>query len=201
MSLLHIADLIGIVSFALSGMLIAIRNKLDLLGIILLSFLPALGGGIMRDTIALRLPYSLVNSLPSIVVILTIILAFILKLHKKENIERKNIFIISDSIGLVSFSIAGALVGVELDFNLFGVTILALITATGGGIIRDMIINQVPLILKQDFYGSIAILVGCSIYFFDQFDLINTTAIIVIFVTTLILRIVAYYKQWHLPSI
>ncbi len=199
MSILHITDLIGIISFALNGFLIASRQGLDILGIILLSFLTALGGGIIRDVIVNKLPYSFTHSLPSIVVLLTIIFAIIFKLYKQHNIERKTLFIISDSIGLVSFSITGALIGLEFELNFFGVILLSLLTAVGGGIIRDMLINEVPFILVSDFYGIVSVLISISLYFLHMFNFSGDKVIVFVFILGLMLRLVAYYNNWRLP--
>jgi len=147
MDILYFIDIIGIISFTISGFLISIKHNLDMLGIFLMAFVTALGGGIIRDTIAGHIPYSFTDSVLPMVVLATLVISLMLKLHQKENLERKNLFIISDSIGLISFSISGALVAIGIGANFFGVIILSFITAIGGGIIRDMLINHIPLVL------------------------------------------------------
>lgn len=201
MDTFYIIESIGIASFALSGFLIAIKHKLDFLGILLISFLTALGGGIIRDTIANITPNSFIDSIPSIIVVLTIILSLLLKLQQKENLDRKNLFILSDAIGLSSFAISGALVAISLESNLFGIIILSFITAVGGGIIRDVLINHIPLILKKDFYGTIVIIIAISIYILDIFDLLTQLNIMGIFISGVVLRMVAVIKKWHIPSV
>ena len=131
---LETAEIIGTVAFALSGFYVAVKDKLDLLGIFIASFLTALGGGLVRDMIADRAPYTFTHMLPSILVITVILVSILLKLHEKSEIEKKLYFIISDTLGLVSFSISGALVGLHVGFNFFGVILLALLTAVGGGV-------------------------------------------------------------------
>jgi uncharacterized membrane protein YeiH len=193
--MLEIADIIGIIAFSISGFIIGVKNKLDLLGIILSAFFTALGGGIIRDLLTHRKIFAFNNSLAGIIVVLVVIIGIYLKLHKK-NIENKTMFILSDAIGLSSFSISGALAGIEADFNIFGVVFLSLITAVGGGMLRDVMINEVPFILKEKFYGSVSILIGFVIYFL-RFDVL----IPFIFVFGVILRVLAYKKNWHLPKI
>jgi len=201
MSLLEIAEIIGICAFALSGFWVAVQKRLDLLGVFIASFLTALGGGIIRDVIIGRLPFSFVNYIPSLTVILVIIFAFFLKLHKNFDFQKRKIFIISDSIGLVSFSISGALIGIEVDLGYFGVVLLALVTAVGGGILRDVLLNRVPMILKAEFYGSISIIIGTALFLFDKFYENNLYITIFLFLFGLALRLLAYYKNWHLPRV
>ncbi len=198
-NVLDIADIVGIGAFALSGFLIAVRKKLDLLGIVLFAFLTALGGGILRDVIVERTPLSLKDSLPSMIVIAVILFALILQISKKKRVERFKIFILSDAVGLASFSISGALVALQSDFNFFGTVILSLSTAIGGGILRDMLINEVPVILTSGFYASVSVFIATCLYFAHLFGFLNGTMISLIFVLGLSLRIVAFYREWKLP--
>ena len=106
---------------------------------------------------------------------------------------------LSDSIGLVSFSVSGALIGIEAHFNLTGVVAMAFITAVGGGIVRDVIINEIPFILKTGFYGTISILIGVLLYVLNALNLMSVFSITIIFIFFLSLRIVAYYHNWSIP--
>jgi uncharacterized membrane protein YeiH len=203
MNLALISDIIGISSFAISGLLIAYHKKLDLLGILILSALTALGGGIIRDLLADRTPFAFVNYYPSLTVIASIILAIILKLHRQEEhqISNKFLFILFDSIGLCAFSITGTLVGIESGFNLFGVIIMGFVTALGGGIIRDILLNQIPFILKKEFYGTIAILISLCMFVLHHLNALNSLTTLLIFSGFLTLRIVAYRQKWQLPRL
>ncbi len=198
---LEIADIVGTIAFGLSGFLVATRDRLDLLGIFIASFLTALGGGILRDTIAQRVPYVFSHHLPTILVIFVILFAIVFKLHKKDSLESKTYFVISDSIGLVSFSIAGAIVGLMVDFNIFGVVMLALATAVGGGIMRDTLLNRVPVVLTSELYGTVAIMIGVCVFVLDRFEALNNKSLVLLFGLSLIFRLFAFYKKWHLPKI
>jgi len=200
MNILEIADVIGIASFALSGFLVAVRKELDLLGVVLFAFLTALGGGIMRDIIINQIPLSLKNSTPSLIVIAVIILAKFSQIAKKTTPERFNIFIFSDAMGLVSFSISGALVGISNELNFFGTIILSLSTAVGGGIIRDILINEVPLILTSGFYATISVIVSTILFLIHYIGYLNPATISIIFIFGLFLRLFAHYKDWNLPK-
>ena len=201
MSALEIADIIGIICFALSGFLIAVHYKLDILGVFISAFLTALGGGMIRDVLADRTPYVFTDTIPVTLVVATVFIALILKLHKIDDIEGKTAFIISDAIGLVSFAITGSLIAIDNNFNFLGVLILAFITAVGGGTIRDVLINRVPSVLVSEFYATVAIIVGLVTYGLHLLDLQNLVTLIILLISGVALRLLAYYKNWHLPTL
>ena len=201
MSALEIADIVGIICFALSGFLISVHYKLDILGVFISSFLTALGGGMIRDVLADRTPYVFTTNLPVILVVATVAIALLFKLHKIADLEGKTAFIISDAVGLVSFSITGSIVAIQNDFNFLGVLILAFLTAVGGGTIRDILINRVPSILVSEFYATPPLIQAPLKFTFDLFELRNIFSIMFVFICGVILRLLAYYKKWHLPTL
>ena len=185
----------------MSGFFIATRNKLDFLGVLISVFLTALGGGVIRDVIVNKTPYTFSHTSPALIIVSVMLLLVIFRFHKRESIENKPLFILSDSIGLVSFSITGAFIAIEADLNLTGVLALSFITAVGGGIIRDVIINEIPFVLKTGFYGTIALLIGLIIYILESFGLMNILTLSILFISGIILRLVAYYNRWAIPMI
>lgn len=201
MTELLVAEIIGTVAFALSGFYVAVKEKLDLLGVFIASFLTALGGGIVRDNIADRAPYTFTHLLPTTLVLVVIVLSVLFRLHQKDEIEKKFYFIISDTLGLVSFSISGALVGIQAEFNFFGVILLALLTAVGGGVMRDILLNRVPILLTSEFYGTVALLVGTILFIFEKLNMLGAVPLLAVFGFGVALRLLAYYKKWHLPKI
>ncbi|QKF68618.1 UPF0126 domain-containing membrane protein [Arcobacter venerupis] len=201
MSALEIADIIGIICFALSGFLISVHYKLDILGVFISSFLTALGGGMIRDVLADRTPYVFTTNLPVFLVVATVVIALLFKLHKIDDLEGKSAFIISDAIGLVSFSITGSIVAIQNDFNFLGVLILAFLTAVGGGTIRDILINRVPSILVSEFYATVALIIASIIFVLEILQLRTLPAITLVFIFGVVLRLLAYYKKWHLPTL
>ncbi len=195
------AEYIGIVAFAISGFLVASRNHLDYLGIFIVSFLTALGGGIIRDMIIGRLPFSFTHTIPGVLVLLVFVAMLFFRLHKFSSIESKPLFIISDSIGLVSFSITGALIALEYKLNFTGVLALSFITAVGGGITRDVIINEVPFVFKTGFYGTVALLIGLILYVCEHFMKLNFFILSFVLIFGVFLRLLAYYKKWNIPTL
>lgn len=193
------AEYIGIIAFAISGFFVGVRSRLDLLGVLISVFLTAFGGGIIRDIIVDRTPYTFTHATPGIMVLSIMMLMILLRFHKRESIENRPLFIISDSIGLISFSITGALVALESGLNLTGVLVLAFVTAVGGGITRDVIINEVPFVFKTGFYGTVALLMASVLYIIDYFEAVNIYTMGILFIFGVALRIVAYYQKWSIP--
>ncbi|ADU65050.1 trimeric intracellular cation channel family protein [Desulfurispirillum indicum] len=201
MDLFTIADIIGICAFALAGFLVGVRKELDILGICIAAFLTALGGGIIRDTIVQTTPFAFREIYPFICIVSVIVLAIALKVHQRQNLDQNRLFIVADSIGLVAFSITGTLIALENNLNIFGVIFLAFLTATGGGIVRDALVNEIPFVLNADFYGSVAIITAMLILLADMLGVLDHTAIFIIGTLCLALRLFAYFRGWQLPKL
>jgi len=197
----EVAEYIGIVAFAMSGFFVAVRSKLDFLGVLISVFLTAFGGGILRDIIVDKTPYTFTHNIPAVIVFTLMMLLIVFRFHKKQSVENKPWFIVSDSIGLVSFSITGALIALENDLNLTGVLALSFVTAVGGGIVRDIIINEIPFVFKTGFYGTVALLVGVLMYLLEMFGIMSFYPTMIVFVLGVSLRVLAYYKKWSVPLI
>lgn len=197
----EIAETVGIIAFAMSGFFIATRNKLDFLGVLISVFLTALGGGILRDVIVDKQPYTFSHTNPALIIVTVMAVLVLFRFHKRPSIENKPLFILSDSIGLVSFSITGAMIALQSSLNLTGILTLSFITAVGGGIIRDVIINEIPFVLKTGFYGTIALLIGLIIYLLDYFSVMNIWTLSMLFIAGTVLRLIAYYHKWAIPMV
>lgn len=201
MSLFLVADIIGIVAFAISGFLAGVRHQLDLLGLIIVASLTALGGGVVRDLLLDRTPFAFNHYYPALTVIATVVLALGFRLYRRAELERKWLFIVSDTVGLVAFSVTGALLGIAAEFNFFGIIIVSFLTAIGGGVTRDVLINQVPAILTSDFYGTIAVIVALLLIGLDVLGWMGDAAIAAVALFATLLRLVAYTRGWHLPRL
>ncbi len=195
-----VMDTLGLLAFAFAGSLTAIRKELDLFGIVVLGIITALGGGILRDVLVHETPNAFLSGVPILVTLSGVILAIIL--YKMKLIHTGNNFflLLFDAIGLGAFSITGALVGLSHGLNFFGVVLLAILTGVGGGIMRDLLVNQIPLILQTDFYAS-ASFIGASLLYVqirlgedvNSSSLISASSII-------LLRIIAILNSWKLPK-
>ena len=155
----------------------------------------------IRDVLADRIPYVFTTNLPVILVVATVLISLLFKLHKTDDLEGKTAFIVSDAIGLVSFSITGSIVAIQNDFNFLGVLILSFLTAVGGGTIRDILINRVPSILVSEFYATVALIIASIIYILELLHLRSLPILMSVFIFGVALRLLAYYRNWHLPTL
>lgn len=191
--------LVGTVSFSISGYLIGARKQYDLLGIIILALLTAIGGGLIRDMLVSRMPATFLDASPVGACFVTLALAWLIRLERRSQALLQRLFILADSIGLVAFAIAGAQLGLTLGINLFGVCFLGFVTAVGGGLVRDMMVNEVPFILHRDFYGTVAILTAALIYAIEQFGANDPITRWGVFCFGLALRLIAHSRDLSLP--
>lgn len=196
-----LASWIGGAAFALSGFIIGVRKHLDIMGVFVLAFITANGGGVIRDVLIGKTPMALQDISAIILVFLTFGFGMVLYWAKYLDFEKRGLFVISDSVGLVAFSLTGALVGIEADLNLFGMTVLSFLTATGGGILRDILVNEVPSVFRSEFYGSVSILVALALFVLHHLGLESEITIGAIFVSALFLRLFAHKMGWHLPRL
>ncbi len=193
--------LIGTASFTISGYLIGVRKRFDLLGVMILALLTAIGGGVIRDVLVNRLPRVFIDISPIYTILATLGVAWLIKLQNKNKGVLFKLFIVADSIGLVAFSLAGAQLGIDLQLNLFGVCVLSFITAIGGGLVRDMMVNDVPFILHEDFYGTVSILMALLLVLAYYLGFAGAVVTWVLFVLGLSLRLVAHKRELSLPKV
>lgn len=198
--------LVGTVAFTLSGYLVGARKQLDLLGVVILAVLTAVGGGIIRDLMLNRTPLVFYSSdawylRPLFVIAVTLAVATAVHLHRWRHRTLAALLTIADSLGLVAFSLAGAAAALDHGFNLFGTTLLAFVTAIGGGIVRDVLINEVPSILREDFYGTVAVLVGAILFGLHWYRIDYTTHAPLILAAGVALRLFAHRADFRLPKL
>lgn len=191
----------GTAAFTISGYLVGYRKGLDLLGVIIVSLLTAIGGGIIRDMLIGRLPAVFTSNTSLIMIAITLCLAMVFQLAKREQRILSWSFYIADSIGLVAFSITGAQIGLLYELNLFGVVSLAFVTAVGGGMVRDTLVNEVPEILTEGIYGTVAVLIGLSMFMLDTVAYLNVWTLYFIASLGLILRLWAIVAKMNLPTL
>ncbi|MEY8431952.1 trimeric intracellular cation channel family protein [Lachnospiraceae bacterium 48-42] len=206
-SLLFAMELIGTIAFACSGALVGIRKKLDLLGVIVLAVITATGGGMFRDILIGNVPPALFrNPFYAGVAVLAAILIFFTIQSKRllktfMQIERYNqVFNSLDAIGLGAFTVVGVdtAISYNVDSYFFLTLFVGVITGVGGGLIRDIMVCEIPSILKEHIYAC-ASLAGALLYagtwqIFDPDIAMITSALIVIAI-----RMLARHYDWNLP--
>ncbi|MBC8502734.1 MAG: trimeric intracellular cation channel family protein [Nitrosopumilus sp.] len=196
---IYFLDLFGTVAFAITGAFKAIEKKFDIIGILVLATITGVAGGTIRDVILGRVPNSIVDPTYVIVTIASGITIFFLYSRLKKH---WNLFLKFDAIGLGVFTIIGA----TFAYNIFGLNFLAILlagvlTAAGGGILRDIFVNQVPIVFVKEFYLSasfIGIVIFSIILYFTN-ELYYAT--IVGIALTSSLRLIAMKYNWNLPKV
>ncbi len=195
--LIFILDKIGILAFAFGGVSIGIKKKLDIFGVFLLGIINAIGGGILRDLILARTPFAISHFDyfgyavgASFVSMLLIYLKLIFP---------NRLVIFADTLGLGAFAAAGAAVSINSHLSIFHTVFFSIITAVGGGIIRDILINEVPFILKREIYATAAAIGGITAYFLVTLGVFN--AVLVGALVTIIVRLYAIKNNINLPII
>lgn len=154
---IYILDLIGTMAFAIYGSYFALRKDFDIFGIFVCAFLTAVGGGTIRETILNRPPFYFFDMNYIFVVALGITIT-IFAYNKFSSIQP--FVLVLDSIGLVVFAFIGASKAHDLNLGTFAIIFFATITSVGGGILRDVVLNEISEIMRRDFYASVAVLLG-----------------------------------------
>jgi len=198
--IIFVLDLFGTMAFAVTGALRAIEHKYDIVGIIILGTTTGLLGGVMRDTIlGIFPPYNFSDTIHIALTTIAAIIIFFLY-HRIKKYE--NMFNIFDAIGLGVFTFTGASIAYSLfSTNFVLIVISSLLTAFGGGILRDVLVREPPIVFTKEVY-ALASFIGVTLFLILvnvklQFEF---TAIAVIFVTTCI-RLISIKLQWNLPKV
>lgn len=209
---LIIFNYMGTMAFAATGFLKGVKYKLDLFGLSLLAIITACGGGILRDILMSEIPDALTNpeGLYTSLVISAGMYLFV-KYFRKSYMESKerrgkryrilhSANLVFDSVGLCAFAIIGANKGVALDQNLITTAILATLTGGGGSVIRDVLIGEIPQILKEDIYAVLAFVVGILYYILVvEFNISKAHTATVLFGGSLVIRLLIIRFKINLP--
>ncbi|MEM3226531.1 MAG: trimeric intracellular cation channel family protein [Saccharolobus sp.] len=196
--ILEILNIIGIIAFTISGALKGITKGLDIFGVIVLGMVTSYAGGIIADILLGIYPPQILKELNFL--LLTIIISvFVFYFHKFLYIKYfKMILNVSDAIGLATFATFGASLAYSHGLNVISVSLIAAIVGTGGGVIRDVLTNEIPLILTREVYATAA-LAGGIIYYFVFPYLTQITTFVTLF-SVLIIRLIAIKYNLHLPK-
>lgn len=198
MTIFNLWDLAGTASFAISGALFAINKRMDGFGIFVIAFVTAVGGGTLRDVLINTYPITWMSDLNYIYIIFAAVIVAIV-LRKKIGYLSRSLFLF-DAIGLGIFTIIGTEIGIQHDFHPIICISLGMITATFGGVIRDTLSNESPLIFHREIYATACVL-GASTYLMLNFfqvevginQLITTLLVIAV-------RLIAVRFKWQLPT-
>jgi uncharacterized membrane protein YeiH len=190
-----ILDIIGTIAFAISGALIAREEDYDLLGVYVLGFTTAFGGGLVRNLLV-GLPIETIWTQQKLFEIAFLAITIVLILPNRWKQPRKHLGVIFDALGLATFAIQGANYAVSIDAPLTAVIISATLTGAGGGMIRDVLAGRKPMIFQSEIYALWAALAGFSIglgWIPESLSPIVHLIVIVSF------RILSVRFKWNLP--
>ena len=206
-NLMFVLELIGAAAFAVSGAMAAIKNRADIFGVIFLAVMTALGGGVIRDVLLGNLPpkmfvsyaYFIVSVVAAIAVFAD---AYIRRekyiLHRDRLDAVNNIF---DAVGLAVFTISGMNTSMAVSDNVLLILILGMATGVGGGMLRDVMTNTMPKVLRKRIYAVASLLGGGLYYGLYVLGVKETVAAVSGMLLIVGLRLLATGYKWNLPAV
>jgi uncharacterized membrane protein YeiH len=195
----HLLDIIGTMAFAMSGALTAMNKKLDPFGVFIIAFVTAVGGGTLRDVMIGRTPVGWMQDLTYVYVI---ILGFILTIIFRKRLDKLRVSLaLFDTIGLGVFTLIGIQKGI--DYHLHPVICIALgtMTACFGGVIRDILCTEIPVIFRREIYATICILGGFVFFMLKKMNLDKDILYLVTSLVIIAVRVLAVKYKWHLSPV
>jgi uncharacterized membrane protein YeiH len=196
--LLLVLDLTGTFVFALSGAMAGVKHRLDLFGILVLSFVAASAGGITRDVLIGAVPPAAINDWRYIVVSL---LAGLLAFWWHPTISRAwSPVLVFDAAGLDLFAVSGALKALDFGLNPPAAVLLGVLTGVGGGMVRDLLVRDIPTVLRAELY-AVAAMVGATVVVAGSLLHLPSAPVAVAGAAACFgLRLAAMRRGWRLPG-
>ncbi len=194
-----ILDIAGTAAFSVAGTFAAMEKKLDIFGIFIIAFVTALGGGTLRDVLIGEVPVKWLLTLNSGLIVLLSTIAALLFTNVIRNYY--NVLLVFDSIGLGFFTVVGIHTGISLGFNPVICIALGTITACFGGVIRDISLNNIPLIFEKEIYATACILGGVVFYLLLKLGVPKMPLDIICLVSIVLFRLLSVRYEWQLPRI
>jgi uncharacterized membrane protein YeiH len=197
LSFLHIIEVLGTFSFAVSGASFAMEKKLDPFGVLILSFVTAIGGGTLRDVMIGNLPVGWLRDETATTIIFTGALGTLL--FDKYLKKLTTTLFLFDALGLGLFTLVGIEKAIQLNFSIGVCIALGTITASFGGVIRDVLLNNVPLVFRKEIYALASIIGGLVYFILKETNLDSDVSTIICILLIFIIRIVAVKFKISLP--
>ncbi|PTX62040.1 putative membrane protein YeiH [Kordia periserrulae] len=197
--LFYAIDIIGTFAFAISGVLVAMQKRMDPFGIFIIAFVTAVGGGTLRDVLIGRTPVGWMNDLNYVHAIgLAVVFAVIFR--KKLNRLRKSLFLF-DTIGLGVFTIIGVEKGISADLHPIICIALGTMSASFGGVIRDILCNEIPVIFRKEIYATACLVGGATFFALKYLGLEEDLIYIFTAAMVISIRLVVVKFKIQLPTI
>lgn len=205
--IMDVIGFFGIIAFAISGAMIAIKKNVDLIGVIVLAAVTATGGGITRDIFLDRLPpMAFMDTSYLAISALVAIAVYTVARYNKEYYKRNTHTIdtvtnVVDAVGLGAFVVMGAQSSIDCGFagNGFFVVFMGILTGIGGGFLRDIMVSEIPVILRRHFYALAAAAGSLTFYVLFKSTCPYTLSVIISILVTFTLRMLATKYKWNIP--
>ena len=199
MSIIYSIDIIGTFAFAISGALVAIRKQFDVFGVIIIAFVTAVGGGMMRDVLINAHPINWIGDINYIWTILAAVFTTFLFRSKIAPL-RKTMFLF-DTIGISVFTLLGLQKGLNYNLHPFIALVMGMVSAVFGGVIRDVLTRKVPLIFKKEIYASACLMGGVVYLTLGYFEINPDVQFIISAAVIILIRTVVVRYNLELPKI
>ena len=192
-------DILGTIAFAISGVLVALSKKMDPFGILIIAFVTAVGGGTLRDILIGETPVSWMKDMTFVYVIFgTTILTILLK--SKIDYLRTSLFLF-DTIGIGLYTVVGIEKGISAGLHPIICISLGTISACFGGVIRDILCNEIPVIFRKEIYATACILGGVSYFLIRKLPIDSNFVFIIAGLVVILVRLIAVKFKISLPSL
>ncbi len=195
----YIIDILGTIAFAISGVLVAMEKKLDLFGVFIIAFVTAVGGGTLRDMLIGNAPVAWMSNPDYVITIVGSVIFAILFINQLKYL-RRTLFLF-DTIGIGLFTMVGIEKGISADLMPIMCIFLGTITASFGGVIRDILCNEIPVIFRKEIYATACILGGVSYFLLLKLPWDGTFSYITAIFIIIIIRLLAVRFKITLPNI
>ncbi|MHC0440886.1 MULTISPECIES: trimeric intracellular cation channel family protein [unclassified Flavobacterium] len=194
----HLLDIIGTMAFAMSGALTAMHKKLDPFGVFIIAFVTAVGGGTLRDVLIGRTPVGWMRDMQYVYVI---ILGYLLAILFRKSFDklRTSLFLF-DTIGLGVFTLIGLERGLTTGLHPVICIALGTMTACFGGVIRDILCNEIPNVFREEIYATICILGGIVFFGLRKLNLNDDVLYLVTSLVIIVIRLMAVKYKWNLKA-
>lgn len=199
MESLRIIEIAGTVAFSIAGAFAAMEKRLDLFGIFIIAFVTAMGGGTLRDVLIGEVPVKWMLDLSSGFVVVISTIAALSFTRILQNYHK--VLLLFDSIGLGFFTIVGVKTGIALELHPIICVALGTITACFGGVIRDISLNNIPLIFKKEIYATTCIFGGVLFFILQDVEIPLIPIEVICILSVVVFRLLAVRYDWQLPTL
>jgi uncharacterized membrane protein YeiH len=199
MSVIYVIDILGTFAFAVSGALVALDKKFDMFGVLIIAFVTAVGGGMLRDVLIDAHPINWIGNLDYLYTIfIAVVFTFLFK--SKIAYLSKTMFLF-DTIGISVFTLLGLEKGLSFNLHPIIALIMGVISAVFGGVLRDVLTNKVPLIFEKEIYASACLAGGIIYLILNYFKVEENINFIISAAVVVIIRAIVVRFHLELPKI